>query len=53
MKKRSEVDVKDTWKLEDMVPGDSQWEKLFEEASLEVKQYADFRGKLAESPDSL
>ena len=42
MKKRSEVDVKDTWKLEDMVPGDSQWEKLFEEASLEVKQYADF-----------
>ena len=53
MKKRGEVDVKDTWKLEDMVPGDSQWEKLFEEASLEVKQYADFRGKLAESPDSL
>ena len=46
MKKRSEVEIKDTWKLEDMVASDSQWEQLFEEASSKVKQYADYKGRL-------
>lgn len=49
MKKRCEVDVKDTWKLEDMIPDDSRWEQLSGEASGEVKQYADYKGRLAES----
>ncbi len=53
MKKRSEVEIKDTWKLEDMVASDSQWEQLFEEASSKVKQYADYRGRLDESADTL
>ena len=29
MKKRSEADSKYTWKLEDMVAEDSQWEQMF------------------------
>ena len=53
MKKRSEVEIKDTWKLEDMVASDSQWEQLFEEASSRVKQYADYKGRLDESADTL
>lgn len=53
MKKRSEVDSKDTWKLEDMVPGDGRWEELFEEASRRVSRYTDYKGKLSESADEL
>ena len=53
MKKRSEVDSKDTWELEDMVPGDGRWEELFEEASRKVRQYADYKGKLSESAGKL
>lgn len=53
MKKRSEVDSKDTWKLEDMVPGDGRWEELFEEASRRVGRYTDYKGKLSESADEL
>lgn len=37
MNKRSEADVKDTWKLEDMVAEDSLWEQMFEEASGEAE----------------
>ena len=37
MNKRSEADVKDTWKLEDMVAEDSLWEQMFEEASGKIK----------------
>ena len=36
MKKRSEADSKYTWKLEDMVAEDSQWEQMFKEASGEI-----------------
>lgn len=53
MKKRSEVDRKDTWKLEDMVPDDGRWEELLQEASLEIRKYGDFKGKLADSADAL
>lgn len=36
-----------------MVASDSLWEELFKEASEKVKRYADFKGKLALSADSL
>ena len=39
MKKRSEADSKYTWKLEDMVAEDSQWEQMFKEASGEISEY--------------
>lgn len=53
MKKRSEVNRNDTWNLSDMVASDSRWEELFKEAAEKVKRYADFKGKLALSADSL
>ena len=48
MNKRSEADVKDTWKLEDMVAEDSLWEQMFEEASGKIKEYASYKGRLAD-----
>lgn len=53
MKKRSEADSKYTWKLEDMVAEDSQWEQMFKEASGEISEYASYKGRLARSADTL
>ncbi|NSJ54110.1 oligoendopeptidase F [Enterocloster clostridioformis] len=53
MKKRSEADSKYTWKLEDMVAEDSQWEQMFKEASGEINEYASYKGRLADSADTL
>lgn len=53
MKKRSEIAVSDTWKLEDILPSDEAWEALFREASDELKQYETFKGTLADSADAL
>ena len=53
MKKRSEADSKYTWKLEDMVAEDSQWEQMFKEASGEISEYASYKGRLAGSADIL
>ncbi len=53
MKKRSEIELKDTWKLEDMVSDNALWEELFCEASREAENFKDFQGKLAQSADML
>ena len=53
MKKRSEADSKYTWKLEDMVAEDSQWEQMFKEASGEISEYASYKGRLDDSADTL
>ena len=53
MKKRSEADSKYTWKLEDMVAEDSQWEQMFKESSGEISEYASYKGRLAGSADTL
>ena len=53
MKKRGEADSKYTWKLEDMVAEDSQWEQMFKEASGEISEYASYKGRLAGSADTL
>lgn len=53
MNKRSEVQEEFTWRLEDMVENDGLWERLFEEASQEIKDYGLYKGKLAESADTL
>ena len=53
MKKRSEADSKYTWKLEDMVAEDSQWEQMFKEAAGEIGEYASYKGRLAGSADTL
>ena len=53
MKKRGEADSKYTWKLEDMVAEDSQWEQMFKEAAGEISEYASYKGRLAGSADTL
>jgi oligoendopeptidase F len=53
MKKRSEIAVADTWRLEDMLASDEAWEQLFAEAAEELKTYETFRGTLASSADAL
>ena len=53
MKKRSEADSKYTWKLEDMVAEDSQWEQMFKEAAGQISEYASYKGRLAGSADTL
>ncbi len=53
MKKRSEVDEQYTWKLEDMIPSDEAWEKLFQEAGREIQKYGAFKGRLGDSAQTL
>ena len=53
MKKRWEIEEKDTWRLEDMVESDARWEALYAQAQEEIKGYGKFQGKLSESPDML
>lgn len=53
MLKREEIAVKDTWKLEDILAGDEAWEALYAEEKEEIGQYAQFKGRLGESADTL
>ena len=53
MKKRWEIEEKDTWRLEDMVESDARWEELYAQAQEEIKGYGEFQGKLEESADML
>ncbi len=53
MKKRCEIDMKDTWNLEDIIPGNEAWEELYEEARGLLKEYQGFQGRLGESAKTL
>jgi oligoendopeptidase F len=53
MKKRCEIEEKDTWKLEDMVENDQVWEVMFAEVTKELEKYGKFQGTLSESADAL
>ena len=53
MKKRWEIEEKDTWRLEDMVESDARWEELFAQAKEEIGGYGRFQGRLGESADTL
>lgn len=48
---RSDVNQADTWDLATLYPNDEAWEKDFAKFEKEYKGYADFRGKLKESPE--
>ena len=45
-KKRYEIPMEDTWKLEDMVAEDGLWEQMFKAASGEINEYASYKGRL-------
>ena len=44
--KRSEIEGKYKWKLEDMVDGDKAWEKLFEQTDKMTEEMGGYAGKL-------
>ncbi|MBR3646743.1 MAG: oligoendopeptidase F [Lachnospiraceae bacterium] len=50
---RSEVDIKDTWNLEDMFESDEQWEADFEKANKLIEKYSDYVGKVSKDEDKL
>ena len=50
---RSKVKVEDTWDLSSLYPSDAAWEKDFKKWTAEIAGYEKFRGKLAESAQSL
>ncbi len=51
--KRSEVNVEDTWKLEDMYASQTDWEKDLSEIKKFGKEIASYEGRVAENADSL
>lgn len=53
MKKRSEMPVEATWKLEDMIESDEVWEELYAGTKEELKGYQAFKGHLGESADQV
>jgi oligoendopeptidase F len=50
---RSEINVEDTWRLEDIFATDDDWEKEFEEVKALIPNMAKYQGKLGESADTL
>jgi oligoendopeptidase F len=50
---RSEIKVEDTWRLEDIFATDEDWEKEYQEVKKLIPEASSFRGKLAESADTL
>lgn len=51
--KREELDVKDTWKLEDIYPTDADWENDFKKFESMTERYTAFKGRLGESAETL
>ena len=51
--KRSEQNVNDTWRMEDMFSSDEAWEEDFEKALEMISQYTKFSGKISESKEDL
>lgn len=49
MKKREEIPVSFTWNLQDILPSDQAWEKLFGETEEKLAGYKNYQGHLAES----
>ena len=50
---RSKVKPSDTWDLSSLFPDDDAWEKAFTQWEKRIAEYAQFQGKLAESPETL
>ena len=52
VKKRSEIEEQDTWKLEDMIESLEKFEELMDGVEERIQEYEAYRGKLAgvESP---
>ena len=53
MKKRSDIPVEFTWNMEDMFPSDEAWKELYRETEKRLPDYQNYKGKLAESAETL
>lgn len=53
MKDRSEIDVKYTWKLEDLYPSDEAWELEKEKQKARIPGVTAYKGRLSKSPDDM
>ncbi|MBQ4049180.1 MAG: oligoendopeptidase F [Clostridia bacterium] len=51
--KRSEIDKKYKWRLEDIFATDEEWEKRFEAVKARLSEFAAFKGKLAQKDELL
>lgn len=51
--KREEIALEDTWKLEDMLASDREWENLYQQEKEELQKYPQYKGRLGESADTL
>ena len=51
--KRSEIDNKYKWKLENMFATDEEWEKRFEAVKAKLPQCDEFKGKLFDKDNML
>jgi len=52
-RERSEVPVKDRWKLEDLYPSDEAWNKAKEKLVAQFDEVLEYKGRLAESAPEL
>ncbi|WP_462408991.1 oligoendopeptidase F [Neobacillus sp. Marseille-QA0830] len=50
---RSEIQVEETWKLEDIFASDQEWEKEFQEVTKLIPEIKKYEGKLVESAEML
>ncbi len=52
-RERSDVPVKETWKLEDLYSSDEAWNKAKEKLAGQFDKVLEYQGKLADSPSAL
>ena len=53
IRKRSEIPVEDTWKLEDLYASDEAWESEASTLEADRNELSSFAGHLSESPEML
>lgn len=53
VRKRSDIPIEDTWKLEDMFPNDKSWEEEYDVLVCEIEQMKKYVGQLSKSSDTL
>lgn len=53
LKQRNQIPEKYKWNIEDMYPDEATWEKDIDQCIKRAQDFADFSGKLAQSPKTL
>ena len=50
---RNKIKAADTWDLSRLFPSDAAWEKAFGAWEKRIARYAEFQGRLGQSPETL